>query len=72
MNGFDEKVLAVRAAGGDAKAFGELVKAAENKLFWRLSESFLRRVCYFWLHIRYYSPDFVVWLQPVIDQRIQP
>ena len=33
MNGFDEKVLAVRAAGGDAKAFGELVKAAENKLF---------------------------------------
>lgn len=33
MNPLDEKKLAERAAAGDVKAFGDLVKATEQKLF---------------------------------------
>ena len=40
MNGFDEKALVRRAAAGDVKAFGDLVKATENKLF-----SFAMSIC---------------------------
>lgn len=40
MNRPDEKALARRAAAGDAKAFGDLVKATEKKLF-----SFALSIC---------------------------
>ena len=40
MNPFNEKILVRRAAGGDVKAFNDLIKATENKLF-----SFAMSIC---------------------------
>ncbi len=40
MNGFDEKTLVRQAAAGDVKAFSDLVKATESKLF-----SFALSIC---------------------------
>ena len=40
MNPFDEKILVRQAAGGDVKAFNDLIKATENKLF-----SFAMSIC---------------------------
>ncbi len=40
MNSFDEKALVLRAVAGDVKAFSDLVKATEGKLF-----SFAMSIC---------------------------